>query len=216
MWQNCGPFGEGHTTVSNTCAPSVVEWYHRRSTGENILGLKKGHDNPYTALNHRIQTWESNPKMCVTDVEHKPPQWILPSKTVKFCGNLYRVCQRLACAIPYCCEFAFGLQLSGESCDFCKSLLFGLWFFIQHRFQLGHYNFLHFGLHGMSGMCNQHCVGLLCTGWDRRQGKTTVEGGREGSDSFVDEPFIRFPVLGTIARTWRCSLFLASLLIIHG
>ena len=25
MWQNCGPFGEGPTTVAKTCAPSVNE-----------------------------------------------------------------------------------------------------------------------------------------------------------------------------------------------
>ena len=29
---------------ANTCAPSVREWYHTRSPGENILGLEKGHD----------------------------------------------------------------------------------------------------------------------------------------------------------------------------
>ena len=54
MWQNCGPFGEGPKTVANTCAPSVHEWYHTRSLGENILGLKKGHDTLYTAFGERI------------------------------------------------------------------------------------------------------------------------------------------------------------------
>ena len=54
MWQNCSPFGEGPTTVANTCAPSVREWYHTSSPGENILGLKKGHDILYTAFEERI------------------------------------------------------------------------------------------------------------------------------------------------------------------
>ena len=34
--------------MANTCAPSVREWYHTRSLGENILGLKKQHDTSYT------------------------------------------------------------------------------------------------------------------------------------------------------------------------
>ena len=46
MWQKCGPFGEGPTTATNTCAP--------RSQGENILGLKKGHDTLYTAFGERM------------------------------------------------------------------------------------------------------------------------------------------------------------------
>ena len=41
-------------TAANTCAPSVREWYHTRSPGENILGLKKGHDTLYTAFGERI------------------------------------------------------------------------------------------------------------------------------------------------------------------
>ena len=40
MWQNCGPFAEGPTTVANTCAPSVRDLYRTWSPGENILGLK--------------------------------------------------------------------------------------------------------------------------------------------------------------------------------
>ena len=38
----------------NTCAPSVREWYHTRSPGENILHLKKGHNTLYTAFGERI------------------------------------------------------------------------------------------------------------------------------------------------------------------
>ena len=53
MWQKCGTFGEGPTTVANTCAPSVPEWYRTRSPGENILGLKKGHNPLYTAFGER-------------------------------------------------------------------------------------------------------------------------------------------------------------------
>ena len=41
MWQKCGPFGEGPTTVANTCAPSVREWYRTWSPGEDILGLRE-------------------------------------------------------------------------------------------------------------------------------------------------------------------------------
>ena len=48
MWQNCGPFGESPMAVANTCAPSVRDWYHTRSPGENILGLNKGHNTLYS------------------------------------------------------------------------------------------------------------------------------------------------------------------------
>ena len=50
MWQNCGPFGEGPTTVANTCAPNVREWYHTWSPGENISGLKLQHNTPIQRL----------------------------------------------------------------------------------------------------------------------------------------------------------------------
>ena len=33
---------------------SVREWYHIRSPGENIFGLKKGHDTLYTAFGEII------------------------------------------------------------------------------------------------------------------------------------------------------------------
>ena len=36
--------------MANTCAPNVPEWYHTRSPGENILGLKKGQTTLYTAF----------------------------------------------------------------------------------------------------------------------------------------------------------------------
>ena len=48
------PFGEGPTTVANTCAPSLRERYHTWSRGENILGVKKQHNTPYTAFGERI------------------------------------------------------------------------------------------------------------------------------------------------------------------
>ena len=44
---------QGRTTVANTCAPKGREWYHTRSPGENILGLKKAHNPLYTALGER-------------------------------------------------------------------------------------------------------------------------------------------------------------------
>ena len=44
------PFGEGPTTVANTCAPSVREWYRTWSPGENILGLKWQHNTPIQRL----------------------------------------------------------------------------------------------------------------------------------------------------------------------
>ena len=55
----CGPFGERPTTVANTCAPSVCEWYHTRPPGENILGLKKEHDTLYTAFGERISNLQN-------------------------------------------------------------------------------------------------------------------------------------------------------------
>ena len=39
------------THVYQVC---VSEWYHTRSPGENILGLKKGHDTLYTAFGEKI------------------------------------------------------------------------------------------------------------------------------------------------------------------
>ena len=50
MWYNCGPFGEGSMTVANTCAPSVREWYRKRSQAENILRLKYQHNTPIRQL----------------------------------------------------------------------------------------------------------------------------------------------------------------------
>ena len=47
------PDSKPHKYVPQKC-PSVREWYHTRSPGENILGLKKGHDTLYTAFGERI------------------------------------------------------------------------------------------------------------------------------------------------------------------
>ena len=60
MWQNCGLFGEGPTRVANT-------WYHTRSPGENILGLKKVHNTLYTAFGERITQNTQNTQ--VTDLK---------------------------------------------------------------------------------------------------------------------------------------------------
>ena len=59
--------------MANTCAS--VGWYRTRSPGENILGLKQGHNTLYTRPWREniteytqvtdLKQWESNARMCV-------------------------------------------------------------------------------------------------------------------------------------------------------
>ena len=81
MWQNCSPFGKGPTTVANTCAPEVREWYHTRSPGENILGLKRGHDT-LGVLSHGARTVHARcgpfpvfPGILPSGEAHNKPLW---------------------------------------------------------------------------------------------------------------------------------------------